>query len=118
MAKHIAIIIEDDPTLNEINSITLQEMFETESYKDGLQALQRLDSITPRLIILDLHLPNTSGAEILAKIRADERFAETRVILTTADERQAEMLREQADVVLLKPVSPVQLRELAIRLAQ
>ena len=118
MTKPFAIIIEDDPTLNEIISITLQAYFETESFKDGLQAIQRLEQVIPRLIVLDLHLPNTSGAEILAAIRADERLVDTRVILTTADVRQAEMLREKADIVLLKPVSPVQLRELAMRLAQ
>ncbi len=118
MSKPFVVIIEDDPTLNEIITITLQAFFETESFKDGQQAIQRLEQINPRLIVLDLHLPNTSGAEILEKIRSDKRLVNTRVILTTADERQAEMLREQADVVLLKPVSPVQLRELALRLAQ
>jgi CheY-like chemotaxis protein len=56
------------------------------------------------------------GKEILAKLRADERFRNTRVILATADERQAETLRETADIVLLKPVSPAQLRELANRI--
>jgi hypothetical protein len=38
------------------------------------------------------------------------------VILTTADDRQAETLNNDADIVLLKPVSPMQLRELTLRL--
>ena len=43
-------------------------------------------------------------------------MSKTRIILTTADERQAETLREEEDIVLLKPVSPSQLKELALRL--
>jgi hypothetical protein len=39
------------------------------------------------------------------------------VILTTADDRQAETLNNDADIVLLKPVSPMQLRELTLRLS-
>jgi CheY-like chemotaxis protein len=67
-------------------------------------------------VVLDLNLPGMPGREILSKIRADERFKSTRVIVTTADERQAETLTDDVDIVLLKPVSPSQLRGLANRL--
>jgi hypothetical protein len=39
------------------------------------------------------------------------------VIVATADSRQAEILQNEADIVLLKPVSPGQLRELALRVS-
>lgn len=116
MTKPLVIIIEDDPKLNEIISITLQAEFEIESYADGSAGLSRLKEIAPSLVILDLNLPGTSGRDILASIRSIDSLAKTRVILTTADERQAETLTDDADIVLLKPVSPVQLRELALRL--
>ena len=87
-----------------------------ENFLDGNAAIQRLDQFSPQLVILDLNLPGSSGREILNKIRRNQQFAHTRVILTTADERQAETLTEEADIVLLKPVSPGQLRELAIRI--
>jgi hypothetical protein len=38
------------------------------------------------------------------------------VIIATADARMAELLHEQADLVLLKPISFIQLRTLAERL--
>ena len=116
MTKPVAFIIEDDPKLNNIALITLQADFEIETFIDGNAAMQRLDQFAPQLVILDLNLPGTSGREILNKIRGSERFVHTRVILTTADERQAETLTEEADIVLLKPVSPGQLRELALRI--
>lgn len=116
MAKPFVIIIEDDPTLNEIFKITLSGDFETETYSEGGIALARLEEVTPALVVLDLHLPGAPGREILSKIRADSRFSNTRVILATADERQADMLYDQADMVLLKPISPGQLKDLAKRL--
>ena len=117
MSKPVAFIIEDDTRLNNIASITLQADFEIESFMDGMAASQRLDEITPNLVVLDLHIPGVNGVQILSKIRSEERLAGTRVILTTADERQAETLTDAADIVLLKPVSPGQLRELAQRIS-
>jgi two-component system response regulator MtrA len=94
----------------------LQETFETELISDGIIALTRLTQVVPAIIILDLHLPNHSGREILSKIHEDKRLTHTKVIVSTADARQAEAMRDDVDIVLLKPVSPVQMRELAGRL--
>jgi DNA-binding response OmpR family regulator len=118
MTKPYVLIVEDDPRLNEIISITLQADFEIETCTDGDSTLDRLKLLTPKIVVLDLNLPGTSGADILAHIRANERFKDTRVILATADERQAETLTDEADIVLLKPVSPAQLRELTLRISQ
>lgn len=115
MTKPLALIIEDNATLSQIFSLTLQANFEVEAITDGKSALLRLSEITPDLVILDLHLPNVSGRELLDYIRAEKRMEKTRVILATADDRQSEFLQEIADIVLLKPISPVQLRELALR---
>jgi len=114
--KPLALIIEDDPLLNEIIALTLQADFEIQACSDGTSAWNRLLEITPHIVVLDLNLPGMPGKEILAKLRADDRFSQTRVILATADERQAETLTDTADIVLLKPVSPAQLRELANRI--
>ena len=117
MTNSLALIIEDDEFLAEIFSLTLQEAeFEIEIIRDGRAALTRLEALTPALVVLDLHLPYVSGMDILHQIRADQRLAETRVMLATADAIMAESLREDADLVLLKPISTNQLRELAKRL--
>jgi len=118
MTKPFVLIVEDDPKLNDIISITLQDDFEFEACKDGNSALERLKIIIPNIVVLDLNLPGTSGVDILTYIRSDKRLERTRVILATADERQAETLTDEADIILLKPVSPAQLRELALRIIQ
>lgn len=77
-----------------------------------------MDEIAPYLILLDMHLPHVSGADLLDKIRADKRLKHTTVIITTADARMAEMYGNMADFVMVKPISFVQLRDLTARLLQ
>jgi len=117
MTKPLALIIEDDTQLSDIFTIALQVYFEIETITDGLKASERLKQVMPNLVLLDLNLPGLSGGKILDQIRDDERLNKTHVILTTADDRQAEMLDSKADVILLKPISPVQLSTIASRFA-
>jgi CheY-like chemotaxis protein len=63
-----------------------------------------------------MHLPHVSGADLLADIKNDERFNEMTIIITTADARMGETYGEQADFVMVKPISFVQLRDLTSRL--
>ena len=116
MVKPIALIVEDDPGLGEVFSIALNNEFETEIIADGKVALSRLGGIIPAVVVLDLHLPGSSGKDIFKQIQSDPRMKKTRVILCTADVHEAEILRDEVDLVLLKPVSPIQLRQLASRL--
>ena len=116
MAKPLALVVEDDPQQNQIFTLALKNSFEVEAISDGSQAISRLAKVTPRLIVLDINLPGASGAKVLEVIRKDKRFSSTRVILATANSQEAEVLPEKSDIVLLKPISPIQLREFAERL--
>ena len=117
MIGKLALVIEDDFDAATIFATALGKAgFETEVISEGDVAVTRLETITPALILLDLHLPRVVGTEILASIRANERFNETRVIVTTADSRMGESVRQQADLVLLKPTTFSQVRDLAARL--
>ena len=118
MEKPLVLIIEDDPAQNQIFKISLRNDFVVETFLDGDSAAARLDDVIPALVLLDLNLPGKSGRELLAQIHADNRLANIRVILTTADEQQADMIENDADLVLLKPISPGQLKDLALRLVQ
>jgi DNA-binding response OmpR family regulator len=117
MATPLVLIVEDDAKLSEIFSLTLQAAgYQTECVMDGAVALACLAEIVPDLVVLDLHLPNVAGPDILRHIRADARLAQLPVLLVTADERLAETLDDHASLTLLKPISPEQLSVLATRL--
>jgi DNA-binding response OmpR family regulator len=116
MDKPLALIIEDSKDAGNIFARALQDAgFECEIIQTGDEALIRLVETTPAVVVLDLNLPHVSGTEILRQIRADARLAETHVIVTTAFSQLAADVEEKADVVLTKPVSLFQLRDLAKR---
>lgn len=118
MNDQLAMIIEDNEDLAIIFAEALRAAgFETETIEDGQKAMEQLDASVPAIVILDLHLPQVSGERLLRRIRKDHRFADTRVIIATADPRLADMLKDEADLVLLKPISFDQLRDLAARLS-
>jgi CheY-like chemotaxis protein len=66
--------------------------------------------------VLDINLPYISGDKILYYIRGDTRLAKTRVIIASANTLTASDLRNEADLVLIKPISYHQLSDLAARL--
>jgi two-component system, OmpR family, alkaline phosphatase synthesis response regulator PhoP len=112
------LIVEDDPQLNLIFTLTLQADFEITSFKDGNLALEYLESNSPGMIILDLNLPGATGEEILNYVRSKKRLCDTQVILATADAAKADHLADRVDLILLKPISPIQLKDLALRFSQ
>jgi CheY-like chemotaxis protein len=115
----VALIIEDDEDLASIFAEALRGVgFEVEIVADGLTAQEKLkSSAAPFLILLDMHLPHVSGADLLTNIiKKDSRFEKTIVIITTADARMGEAYNEEVDFVMIKPISFVQLRDLTSRL--
>ena len=121
MSDKLALIIEDmTPIADALAFILGQSGFRTESIADGQAALERLDAgdrELPGVVVLDLNLPHVDGRRILQHIRATARLAAIQVIVTTANPRMAAEIEDQADVVLLKPVTFDQLSTLAARLA-
>jgi DNA-binding response OmpR family regulator len=112
MTKPLVFIIEDDNKIRKIMTIALQNDFEVEAFEDGHAALEQLHTMIPAIIFLDLNLPKLPGEDILLKIRSIDSLKEIPIIIATADYLQASALRNYAEMVLVKPISPIQLLEL------
>ena len=117
MEKPFALIIEDDRDISALFRHVLDIAgYHTEIILHGKEAVSRLDSICPDIILLDLHLPGVSGTQILEQVRADERLKSVPVVVITAYARDAESLPVEPDLVLMKPVNLEQLSNLVQRL--
>jgi DNA-binding response OmpR family regulator len=115
--NEFALVIEDDADQALIFAEALRAAgFEPEVVRDGRAALTRLEAEAPSLVVLDLHIPRVLGKDLLYYIHTDERLAGTRVILASGDYQLSQSLRDQADVVLLKPIGFQQLRDIASRM--
>ena len=114
--KPLALIIEDNEDQNLVFATALtQAGYSTESIFDGTTAMKRLTNVIPAMVILDLHIPGVNGGLLLKEIRNDPRTAKAHVIIVSADAEFAANLQAQVDLVLLKPVSFLQLSMLASR---
>jgi DNA-binding response OmpR family regulator len=110
MTHALALIIEDDPTLgNYYRTVLEQAGFETDLDPDGNQYPQKITAPNLAVILLDLHMPYKAGIDILHEIRADARWNNIPIIVTTADFYLAKTIEGQAEHILIKPVSISQL---------
>ena len=80
--------------------------------RDGDESVDLARELRPDLIVLDMMMPGRTGLEVLAELRADESFADTRVIMLTARAQAADRdaaTDAGADRFLPKPFSPLEL---------
>lgn len=106
------LIVEDHPTMREAMRLVLEgEGFSIEEAADGQRALEMVRADPPDLMFLDMNIPGSSGAEVLAAVRADPVTAELRVIIVTADgeEGRERAMALGADEYFTKPFSPITL---------
>ena len=112
--------VEDDASLQNLVRAALEHLggYEVRTAANGEQALQLARQDPPRLLLLDLDLPGTSGIEVLRELRGIEGLRNVPVIFLTAvvDPRVlAELRALDAQEVLQKPFRPRQLVETVAR---
>jgi CheY-like chemotaxis protein len=115
--KPYVLVIEDVLDIADIYAEILEmEGMSVEMITDGAVALQRLETAAPDLILLDMHLPNVSGLEILTFIRNHPQLKQTKVVVITANPLLARAAEGSADLIFVKPVSTTQVCTLSMSL--
>jgi DNA-binding response OmpR family regulator len=101
------LICEDEPSLRELIRVSLDGPYDFAEADDGEESLAVARRVKPDVVILDVMMPRRSGLEVLTELRRDEAFADTRVIVLTAQPAtREEALAEGADIVMVKPFEP------------
>ena len=93
--------------------------FTTESAADGEEALQKVSSFRPTIIISDLVMPRMGGLDLLRALK-DEGATLTIVILTAQGtvETAVEAIKEGAYDYLTKPIEPQRLKILLDKIVE
>lgn len=83
MAKTV-LLVDDEPHILELEKAILEsEGFKTELASNGDEALQKLKSFKPDVVILDMMMPGMSGREVCENIRKDPNTKDLKVIFVT-----------------------------------
>jgi CheY-like chemotaxis protein len=120
MADLTALIIDDDPNILSYFSFALEMGgYKVDTAANGRTARWKLADSRPDLIMLDMHLPDAFGADILSEIRADGRLQDVFVILATGEPQSVDPHTDKmANFVLSKPVEHQQLLTLVDRISR
>ncbi|MCP5096564.1 MAG: response regulator [Chloroflexi bacterium] len=118
MSQPQALVVEDNINLSKVFSEALRQAgYEVAVVLDGQAALDHLEKNTPYLILLDLHLPDISGVDVLRWTQAEARFADSHIFVASADGTLAidTEIEQMATIVLQKPVRFAHLQLIASR---
>lgn len=104
------LLVDDDPDILEFLSYNIRQAgFEVETGENGIEALEKLKTFKPDLIILDVMMPEMDGIETCEEIRKIPDFDDTIIAFLTArgeDYSQIVGFDSGADDYITKPIKP------------
>lgn len=102
----VVMIVDDDGSMVRLYTNVFQiEGFNVVSASSGKEALEKLTTSTPSIILLDLMMPNMSGFDFLERIRNMEKTKDIPVIVLTnlaTDDTQQEIQKYNVSKFLIK----------------
>ena len=93
--KKTILLIDDEIDLQQLVKIALKSRgYEVETANNGLEGLEKLKTLTPHLIILDLNMPKMGGLVFYQKICDSSNKPKYSVLILTARANMAKLFQE------------------------
>ncbi|OPZ10574.1 MAG: Transcriptional regulatory protein YycF [candidate division BRC1 bacterium ADurb.BinA364] len=109
MAKRI-LIADDEQDIKDVVQIYLESQgYEVETAYDGLDALDRIETWKPDLVLLDIMMPVMDGISVCRKVKSSPATQHIPIIMVSAAakaEKEAEARDAGATAYVLKPFEP------------
>ena len=119
MAKKI-LIVED----NVVNRVLMQDLLTYHGYEileagDGAEGIEKARKYKPDLILMDMQMPIMDGIQAVARLKADPKTRDIKIISLTAFAMKGDrerFLRAGCDEYVAKPINTRELPKLVKRL--
>jgi DNA-binding response OmpR family regulator len=113
VVKMKILLVDDERRIIEVlEAYLVREGYEIHSADNGIDALKKVKTLNPDLIILDLMLPDISGEEVCRLVRKESDVPILMLTAKSAEDDRINGIVMGADDYLTKPFSP---REVVVR---
>jgi chemosensory pili system protein ChpA (sensor histidine kinase/response regulator) len=83
--QHIIMVVDDSLTVRRVTQRLLaREGYQVVLAKDGVDALEQLQAITPDVMLVDIEMPRMDGFDLTRNVRGDERTRHIPIIMITS----------------------------------
>jgi DNA-binding response OmpR family regulator len=115
------LVVDDSPQIRDLIRVNLElEGFEVVTATDGAEAVERVRTVRPDVMTIDVKMPRLDGFETVERLRADPATAGLRIAMVTACAQAADRKRGEevgVDAYITKPFDPAVLVAEVCRLA-
>src|SRR4051812_42224444 len=85
LPQSTVLIVDDNPQNVELLQAFLESLpVKIETAVDGLDALEKVATYNPDLILLDIMMPHMSGFQVCRKLKADPKTKDIQILMVTA----------------------------------
>ncbi len=114
MASVRVVCIEDEPEMIDLVRLILsREGFEVVGAPGGMEGLQMVEDLQPKLVLLDLMMPDMDGWEVYQRLKANQHTNHIPVIVVTARAQSIDKVLglhiAKVDDYITKPFGPAEL---------
>lgn len=113
MAIQKILIVDDSPTERYyLTDILVKNGFSVTTADNGEDALAKIRSEKPELILMDVVMPGANGFQVTRSISRDPELSQVPVIICSSKNQETDRIwgmRQGAKDYLVKPVDPAQL---------
>jgi DNA-binding response OmpR family regulator len=101
------LLVDDEPNiLIALEFLLKKEGYTTETAQDGVQALEKMTTFKPHIMVLDVMMPALDGFEVARTVRNMPKFKNTTIVFLTAkgtEKDKATGYEQGGEYYLIKP---------------
>jgi DNA-binding response OmpR family regulator len=102
----VMIVDDDKTTVKLLRTLLELDGFDVSIVALGAEVLHQARKVRPDLFLIDFHLADIDGVEVINSLRADASFASSPIVMASGLDVETEALKAGATTFLVKPFEP------------
>jgi twitching motility two-component system response regulator PilG len=108
--RRIILVVDDSPTIQKVVSVTLEAHgHEVVTASDGMEALSKLRTLKPDLVLLDITMPHMDGYQLCRIMRSNDITRNVPIVMLSGKDGLFDKMRGRmagAASYITKPFAP------------